>query len=186
MAIPTYFTPYGSSLASVQYRTVADRFPTPTYIDTLSNLHTHCQSVTRVRRTMSGINRFLSRRDKNRSGSRQRKVKSPPPSPPICPLPPLFDGQSCSSCSCGLTASMPSRTHRSSSSSSLSLAFPALANGKGSARMQATSCIVHASTANSLDHYILQPQPTSGYLHNLFFADEKKPPQKDQDKKVGI
>ncbi|KAI9870309.1 MAG: hypothetical protein M1830_004388, partial [Pleopsidium flavum] len=75
--------------------------------------------------------------------------------------------------------------HRSSSSfSSLSLAFPDLANGKRSPRQQATECLVHASTANSLDDYILQPKATSGHLDGLFTADERKRPEKDEEKKI--
>lgn len=98
-------------------------------------------------------------------------------------MPQSFDGQSASSCTCGIVASR--RRHSSSSSIySLSLAFPELADGKRSPDLQATEALVHASTANSLDRYILQPGQSSGHLHGLFTADKKNILDKDEKEKV--
>ena len=134
---------------------------------------------------MSGINRFLTRRDRNRSGSRQRKVTSPSPLPPVSPSPLSLDGQCSSSCTEGVKDCFPSRRrHSSSSVYSLSLAFPDLPMGKGSPHLQATKTLVYASTANSLDRHVLQPGPPSGQIFDLFTADKKTPPAKHEKEKV--
>lgn len=133
---------------------------------------------------MSGMNRFLTRRDRNRSGSRQRKVMSPSPLPLLSSAPLSLDGQ-CVSCSDSATDCLPSRRHRSSSSlCSLSLAFPDLPTGKAAPNSQATKTLVHASTANSLDRFVLQPEPPSGQFFGLFTADKKTPSAKDEKEKV--
>lgn len=142
----------------------------------------------KTRGAMSGINRFLSRRDKNRSGSRQRKVTSPSPLPPLSPAPLSLDGQCASSCTEGLADCFPSRSSHSSFSlhslHSISLAFPDMIAGKASPYLQATETLVHASTANSLDRYILQPGLPSDQFFGLFTADKKTPPGKDEKAKV--
>jgi len=136
---------------------------------------------------MSGINKFLTRRDRNRSGSRQRKVMSPSPLPPVPPAYLSLDGQCASSCTEGVTDCFPSRRKNSSSSlCSLSLAFPDLPTGKGAPHLQTTVTLVYASTANSLDRYILQPEPPSGQFFGLFTADKKILPGKDEKEKVGL
>lgn len=136
---------------------------------------------------MSGFNRFLTRR---RSGSRQRKVMSPPsllPIPPVSPTPLSLDGQCASSFTEGVTDCFPSRRKTSSSSlCSLSLAFPDSSTGKGAPDLQATETLVYASTANSLGRYILQPQSPSGQLSGLFSADKKNPLAKDEKDKVRL
>ncbi len=133
--------------------------------------------------TMSSINRFLSRRDKNSHGSDQKKVMSPPPPPPL----PASDCSSTSSFSTSTGTFAPLSSfyrHTSSSSlSSLSLAFPTQAPKK-SPLLQATEGTVHASTANSYEDLLLQPKQTAGLLHGLFPDEDKKAPEKDEDKKV--
>lgn len=138
---------------------------------------------------MSGINRFLSRRDKTRSGSRQKKVIPLLLSPPVpyC-APPFLDGQSCGH---GIieSCSPKRRSNRSSSSSleSLSLAFPDSPPGKSSPpHLRPSKTPVHSSTANSLDCCILQPGPAPNNFYGLFTPDKKSSPDKDEKEKVRV
>ena len=150
-----------------------------------STLEDRGENVAKTGGAMSGFNRFLSRRDRNRSGSRQRKVMSPSPLPPVSPAPLSLDGQCASSCTEGVTDCFSSRKSRSSSSlHSISLAFPDLRTGKTSPYLQATETLVYASTANSLDRHILQPGPPSGQFFGLFTADKRNQPTKDEKEKV--
>ncbi|KAI9818484.1 MAG: hypothetical protein M1827_000543 [Pycnora praestabilis] len=135
---------------------------------------------------MSGINRFLSRREKHTSGSHQKqKVKSP-----LLPAfsPSSFEDHSSSSSVSG--AKTPSSSfrynHPSSSLSSLCLAFPDPKIGKGSPYSQATEGLVHATTADWYDDFLLQPRLISGDLQGLFTLDEKKKPEKDEEKKIKL
>ena len=50
--------------------------------------------------------------------------------------------------------------------------------------MQATEGTIHTSTANSSEDLLLQPKQTGGLLHGLFPNEDKKVPEKDEDKKV--
>ncbi len=131
---------------------------------------------------MSGINRFLSRREKRSSGSQHKKVISPPSLPQ-----PLYEGQSSASSSSGHSAPF-SCYHFSSSSSlsSLSIAFPDHKGSKSSPHLQATRCLVVASTANWKVDFLLQPLLVSGNLYGLFVAEGKKKPDKDEEKKVSL
>ncbi|KAI9721510.1 MAG: hypothetical protein M1812_002272 [Candelaria pacifica] len=129
---------------------------------------------------MSGINRFLSRREKRSSASQYKKVMSPPSLPP-----PSYEGQSSASSSSGRSALFSSYNFSSSSSlSSLSVAFPAHKRNKSSPHLQATEGLVVATTANWDDDFLLQPLLVSGDLYGLFVIEGKKKPDKDEEKKI--
>ena len=135
---------------------------------------------------MSGINRFLSRRDKHNKHGHQEKVMSPPMSSEQ----PTLGSSSRSSfrtSSGPSTASSISHKYSSSSSSllSLSLAFSNVP-GKRSPRLQAVQGIVHSSTAHTNDYCLLQPKQTSGYLHGLFNESEDTVPEKPDEAKGWI
>lgn len=130
---------------------------------------------------MSGLNRLLSRRDKNAHGDdRHKKVMS-------LPIPQSSSASDTSSLvSPGTFAHSSSslRGRKSSSSlSSLSLAF-ATQTPKRSPSLQAAEGTIHSSTANAYEHLLLQPKQTAGLLHGLFPEEERKSPVKDDEKKV--
>lgn len=131
---------------------------------------------------MSGLNRLLSRRDKNaQRDDRHKKVMS-------LPTPELSSASDTSSSlvsSGTLTRSSSFCGLKSSSSlSSLSLAF-VTQTPKRSPSLQAADGTIHSSTANAHEHLLLQPKQTAGLLHGLFPEEESKPPVKDDEKKVG-
>ena len=153
---------------------------------------------------MSGINRFLSRRDKHHRWS-HNKDSNPqevqeekvmlPPMPSSIPEPSSSSASSSRTVS-GISTPLPystastsfsSSTSSSSSSSSspfsLSLAF-SNPKTKRSPRLQATEIQVQSSTANTADHCVLQPRTTSGHLHGLFSDFEETAPEKDAEQKV--
>lgn len=139
-------------------------------------------------RTMSGINRFLSRRDKKPKepkGAQQEKVMSPPL--PFILSTPVSSSASSSRTSSAVSTPFPSVYHHSSSSSlsSLSLAFLKV-KAKTSPRLQAVGGTVHASTANASGCYLLQPRQTEGYLNGLFIDYEERVSGKVDDKSVRI
>ena len=133
---------------------------------------------------MSGINRFLSHREKNPRDkdkrNRQEKVISP-----------LVTPHSSSNSSLHTFSGVPTltspyqRCSLNSSSSSLSVAFQKL-SPKGYPCLQSTAGTVQASTANTYDFYLLQPRQTAGHLHGLFSEHEELVPEKDQEKKVRV
>ncbi|KAI9791980.1 MAG: hypothetical protein M1816_003249 [Peltula sp. TS41687] len=137
---------------------------------------------------MSGINRFLSRREKRASGSQQKKVKLPTPS------------SSSSSSSSSSQPSMPTTKsslpssplsgtstsdsfHSSSSLCSLSLAFQTPL-GKCCPRSRITQDYVQSTTANS-DGMVLQPRMiSSDDPYGVFTLEESTKPAKDEEKKI--
>lgn len=129
---------------------------------------------------MSGLNRLLSRRDKNAHGDdRHKKVMS-------LPIPQSSSASETSSLvSPGTFAHSSSslRGRNSSSLSSLSLAF-ATQTPKRSPSLQAAESTIHSSTANAYEHLLLQPKQIAGLLHGLFPEEERKSPVKDDEKKV--
>lgn len=134
---------------------------------------------------MSGIHRFLSRRDKrHHKDPHHEKVMSPSMPPP--PLPTAHSSSTSSLRTFSGTLFLPLQRHSSSSSvSSLSLAFPP-PRPKASPRLQATEATVQSSTANTSDCYLLQPRQTAGHLHGLFTNHEEQVREKDEEKKVGF
>ena len=143
---------------------------------------------------MSGINRFLSRRDKHHRWShhkdsqqdenhQEKVMQSAFPSP--IPTPASASTSSSRAVS-GTSTPLTYTTARSTSSSSvfsLSLAFPN-PKTKRSPRLQAVESLVQSTTANTYDHCVLQPRITSGHLHGLFNDLEETVPEKDADQKV--
>lgn len=130
---------------------------------------------------MSGLNRLLSRRDKNAQGDdRHKKVMSLP-----TPKPSSASDTSSSFVSTGTftRSSSLSRRKSSSSLSSLCLAFTAQ-TPKRSPSLQAVEGTIHSSTANAYEHLLLQPKQTAGLLHGLFPEEERKSPVKDDEKKA--
>ena len=159
-----------------------------------------CQTLTlRLPLSMSGINRFLSRRDKHHRWSQnkdsnpqevqQEKVMLPkmPSSIPIHSSSSVSSSRTVSGISTPLPYSLASTSSSSTSSSSspffLSLAF-SKPKTKRSPRLQATDILVQSSTANTADHCVLQPRATSGHLHGLFSDFEETAPEKDAEQKV--
>ena len=142
---------------------------------------------------MSGINRFLSRRDKHHRWShnkdsnphevQQEKVMLPK-MPSSIPIPSSSSASSSRTVS-GISTPLPYSTASTSSSSpfSLSLAF-SITKIKRSPRLQATEILVQSSTANTADHCVLQPRATSGHLHGLFSDFEENVSEKDVEQKV--
>jgi hypothetical protein len=143
---------------------------------------------------MSGINRFLSRRDKHhrwshhkdaqQDESQQEKVMQPA-FPSAVPTPASSSTSSPPTVS-GTSTPLTYTTARSSSSTSvfsLSLAFPN-PKTKRSPRLQAVKSLVQSTTANTYDHCVLQPKITSGHLHGLFTDFEESVPEKDGEQKV--
>lgn len=135
--------------------------------------------------TMSGINRLLSRRDKNTHGDHPKKVMSSP-----VPTPPQISDSSSTSSSVASTGTFspflfPLSHGRTSSSSlsSFSLAFKTQ-TPKRSPSLQAIEGTIHASTANASEHLLLQPKQTSGHLHGLFPDEDVETPIKDDETKV--
>ncbi|MCJ1478585.1 hypothetical protein MMC13_007266 [Lambiella insularis] len=135
---------------------------------------------------MSGINRFLSRREKHRKGTpqAQEKVKSPMPST----LPTPSSSSASSSYNYSGASTPHSFTHKRSFSSScslssLSIAFP-YPRGKGSPRLQPIGGLVQSTTANAGDGCLLQPRQTEGHLNGLFSDFEENIAEKDEEKTI--
>ena len=149
---------------------------------------------------MSGINRFLSRRDKHHRWSHNKDSNLPevqqekvmlPKKPSSIPIPSSSSASSSRAVS-GTSTPLPystastsafSSSSSSSSPFSLSLAF-SISKIKRSPRLQATEILVQSSTANTADHCVLQPRATSGHLHGLFNDFEETTPEKDAEQKV--
>ena len=132
---------------------------------------------------MSGINRLLSRRDKQ-YGSHIENVKSLILSQTVL----LQESSVGSSTSDSTFASSCASSYKhvpSSSCSVVSLAFPTQM-AKKSPRLSATTDTVQSQTANSVDTYVLQPNTASSVLHGLFPEVEKKALSKVDDKKVNL
>ena len=133
---------------------------------------------------MSGLNKFLGRKEKHAKASQRENVMSPPV-PCMLPTPTSSSNSSLHTLSAVSALVFPSHRHSSSSSSlsSLSLAFPH-AKPKGSPRLQASGSLVESSTANTSDYYLLQPRQTSGHLHDVFIEQEERLPEKNEEEKV--
>ncbi|MCJ1434087.1 hypothetical protein MMC27_003453 [Xylographa pallens] len=106
---------------------------------------------------MSGINKFLSRREKHR--------KHPQPETLEKVIPPLV-------------LSMPPAIPTPASSSASSFSFPN-SRSKGSPRLQPLDGLVHSTTANACGRLLLQPQQTAGHLFGLFSDFEDHVGEKD-------
>lgn len=129
---------------------------------------------------MSGLNRLLSRRDKNaQRDDRLKKVMSLPTSNPSS----TSDSSSLVSTGTFTRSSSLCGRKSSSSLSFLSLAFTTYVP-KRSPSLQAAEGTIHSSTANAYEHLLLQPKQTAGLLHGLFPEEENKSPIKDDEKKV--
>ncbi len=162
---------------------------------------------------MSGINRFLSRREKRSSGSQQKKVKFPSlpsssSSPSLLSVPapapllhvlsevapklllpppsmPESESETVASSSSHSGTSTPLSLPRSwsSSLSSVSLAFPGPA-GKCSPLSRLITSMVQSSTADSVD-LVLQPRLIIGDdLYACFTPEDGRKSAKDEEKKV--
>ncbi|MCJ1386864.1 hypothetical protein MMC17_009992 [Xylographa soralifera] len=135
---------------------------------------------------MSGINKFLSRREKHRKNPQPERIeKVIPPSMPSMPsavsTPPSSSASSLHTHSGTSTNPCSSHKHSFSSScslSSLSVAFPN-PRSKGSPRLQPLRGVVHSTTANACGRLLLQPQQIPGHLYGLFSDFEDHVGEKD-------
>lgn len=126
---------------------------------------------------MSTFNKLRNRKEK--SGISTIKNVMSPPAEPFLSSP--SESTSSASSSLGFPGSYDARrSHtRSSSLSSLSIAFPA-ANAKRSPRLQATKGTIESSTANSCDNRLLQPKQTSGFLNGSFPEEERRVSEEEE------
>ena len=131
---------------------------------------------------MSGINRFLSRRDKDRHshGKHSKDDVNPRhffPFNRVC-----FERMEYGEHSCCLAGAS---TRRQSSCSSVSSAFLSLSR-KSTASLQSFNSTVECSSANKYD--VLQPNHSIGPLNGLFVEENTKrksqEKEKDEDNKV--
>lgn len=132
---------------------------------------------------MSGINRFLSRRDRHSSGSQPKKVM---PSPSLqLPLPEVEPDPFIPSSSSRSSASIPYSFRSSSSRRSLCLAFQEPV-GKCSPVARLTEEYAQSTTANSLG-LVLQPRLIiTDDPYGLFTPENGDKPTKDEEKKVAL
>ena len=138
---------------------------------------------------MSGINKFLSRREKHRRRPQPEIIEKVMPPlmrsmPSAIPTPTSSSASSFHTHSGTSTHPCSSHKHSFSSScslSSLSVAFPN-SRSKGSPRLHPLDGVVHSTTANACGRLLLQPQQTAGHLFGLFsdFEDHVGE-QDDQD-----
>ncbi|MCJ1400002.1 hypothetical protein MMC11_003205 [Xylographa trunciseda] len=136
---------------------------------------------------MSGINRFLSRREKHRKQHQPEKIEkvNPPPAPSMPSSIPTPTSSSASSFHTNSGTSNPCSSHKRSFSPSCSLLSLSIAftnpRTKGSPRLQPLGGVVQSTTANSCGRRLLQPQQTASHLQSLFFDFEDHVGEKDDE-----
>ena len=142
---------------------------------------------------MSGINRFLTRREKHRKHPQLESIEKVilpllPSMPSIVPTPTSSSASSFLTHSGTSTNPRSSHKHSFSSScslSSLSIAFPN-PRSKGSPRLHPRDGVVHSTTANACGRLLLQPQQTAGHLFGLFSDFEDYGGEQDDQDTVGL
>ena len=140
---------------------------------------------------MSGINKFLSRREKHRKRPQLEPTEKVIPPlvlsmPSAIPTPTFASASSFNTHSRTITNLCSSHKHSLSSSCSLlslSVAFPN-SRSKGSPRLQPLDGVVHSTTANACGRLLLQPQQTAGHLFGLFSDFEDQVGEKDDQDTV--